>query len=294
MQSNSSIQAEAYSQEQFHCGNCSREFAAKVITWIDVSRTPQAKQSLLRWQFNAIQCPSCGCRQVAETPFFYEDFEEGLLLAVFPRIPDGRGSVEAAIREKYGYYPVLEFFYDMTQIWMLLYLQEHYRANKNIHSLSRLGTGEDRLRKILRFLKEDTLMIDIREKLTESFFGDTGEDELSELLSRAIYTVEEMLAWPLDRKCICGSDLSREFKCCGRPIKLDEHDQRLSRHYVVYCPSCNESLAGASCELCGRVYTWKLGMVPTYHERSSKTERKTAAGSQAKPKQDSKIRLLDH
>ncbi len=287
-------QAEAYSQEEFHCASCNRDFSAKVITWIDVSRTPQVKQQLLRWQFNTIQCPSCGCRQVAETPFFYEDFEEGLLLAVFPRIPEERGRVEATIKEKYGYYPVLEFFYDMTQIWTMLYLQEHYRINKNIRALSRLGAGEPRLRKILRFLKEDPLMIDIREKLTESFFGDTGEEELAELLSHAIYRVEEMLPWPMDRKCICGADLSKEFKCCGKQVRLDEHDRHLSRHYVVYCPTCNESLAGASCEMCGRVYTWKLGMVPTYRQGKAKSEPKSALDHALKPRQHPKTSLLDH
>ncbi len=288
MSLNISSQAEAYSQEEFHCGNCKKDFSAKVITWIDVSRTPQVKQTLLRWQFNTIQCPSCGCRQVAETPFFYEDFEEGLLIAVFPRIPEGRGKVEATIREKYGYYPLLEFFYDMAQIWTLLYLQEHYRSNANIRSLSRLGVGEERLKKVLRFLKEDPLMIDIREKLTESFFGDATEDELSDLLSRAIYTIEEMLPWPLDRKCICGTDLSREFKCCGKIVKLDEHDRLLSRHYVVYCPSCKESLAGASCEMCGRVFTWKLGMVPTYRQGAGRTERKPSSEKPVNPKQNAK------
>ncbi len=287
-------QGEAYSQESFHCGSCDRDFSAKVITWIDVSRTPQVKQTLLRWQFNMIQCPSCGCRQIAETPFFYEDFEEGLLIAVFPKIPEGRGNVEATIREKYGYYPVLEFFYDMTQIWTLLYLQEHYRANTNIRSLSRLGVGEARLRKVLRFLKENPLMIDIREKLTESFFGAASEDELSDLLSRAIYTVEEMLPWPMDRKCICGADLSREFKCCGKQVALDDHDQLLSQHYVVYCPTCTEPLAGASCEMCGRVFTWKLGMVPTYKQGKARMDRKPVPERPLKSKQNPKISLLDH
>ena len=257
-------QAEAYSQETFHCGSCDKEFAAKVITWVDVSRTPLAKQAIMRWEFNIIQCPSCGCRQFAETPFFYEDFSEGFLVAVFPRIPEDRGVVEATIREKYGYYPILEYFYDMTQLWTLLYLQVHYRMNRNLRSLSRIGAGEGRVRKIMGFLKEDPMMIDIREKLTENFFGDATEDELMDLLSRAIYTLEEMLAWPRDRRCLCGGDLTNEFKCCGAPVGLDEHDQMLSRHYVIYCPSCNESLAGASCEICGRVYTWKLGIVPSH------------------------------
>ncbi len=266
-------QAEAYSQETFHCGSCNKDFSAKVITWVDASRTPQVKQLIMRWAFNIVQCPSCGCRQFAETPFFYEDFEEGFLVAVFPRIPDGRGAVEASIREKYGYYPLLEYFYDMTQLWTLLYLQEHYRLNRNLRSLSRIGVGEERVRKVMRFLKEDPLMIDIRERLTESFFGDATEDDLMEVLSRAIYVLEEMLPWPMDRRCLCGADLSQEFKCCGSTVALDEHDALLSRHYVIYCSSCGESLAGASCEVCGRVYTWKLGVVPSHQPAARKQDR---------------------
>jgi hypothetical protein len=259
-------QAEAYSQEKFHCGNCSSDFQAKVITWVDVSRTPQVKQAIMRWEFNIVQCPHCGCRNFADTPFFYEDFEEGFLVAVFPRIPDERGTVEATIREKYGYYPLLEYFYDMAQIWTLLYLQEHYKINRNLRTLSRIGTGEQRIVKFMRFLKEDPMMIEIREKLMESFLGDATDDDLMDLLSRAIYQLEEMLPWPLDRRCVCGGDLTKEFKCCGRHIVLDDHDKLLSQHYVVYCPECGESLAGASCEICGRVYTWKLGTVASYEK----------------------------
>ncbi len=269
-------QAEAYSQETFHCGNCSRDFPARVITWIDVSRTPKVKQLLLRWEFNIVQCPHCGCRNFADTPFFYEDFEEGFLVAVFPRIPDSRGAVEATIREKYGYYPLLEYFYDMTQLWTLLYLQEHYRGNKNLRVLSRIGRGEERIGKFMRFLKENPMMIDIREKLTESFFGEATEDDLMDLLARAIYTLEEMLPWPLDRHCVCGGDLTKELKCCGKAVILDDHDKLLSRHYVVYCPNCGESLAGASCEICGRVYTWKLGTVAS-HEKDKKSGRKRSS-----------------
>jgi hypothetical protein len=287
-------QAEAFSSEHFHCASCNSEFSAKVITWIDASRSPQVKESLLRWQFNIVECPSCGCRQVAETPFFYEDFEEGLLIAYFPRVPEGRGTVEAAIREKYGYYPVLEFFYDMAQIWTLLYLQDHYRTNGNLRALSRTGEGEERLRKVLRFLKEDPLMLDIREKLTESQFGDASEDEVAELLARAVSAIEEMLPWPLDRKCICGADLSREFKCCGKPVTLDDHQRLLSRHYVVYCPTCNEAISGASCEACGRVYTWKLGTVSTYRQGRAKGGQGPGSGRLGKPRQSPKLSHLDH
>ena len=292
MLNNAASQAEAYSQESFHCGNCSRDFQTKVVTWIDVSRTPQVKPLILRWEFNVVQCPHCGCRNFAETPFFYEDFGEGFLVAVFPRIPEARGKVEASIREKYGYYPILEYFYDMTQLWTLLYLQEHYKTNRNLRALSRIGRGEARILKFMRFLKEDPMMIDIREKLTESFFGDATEDELMEMLSRAIYTLEEMHPWPMDRRCVCGGDLSKEFKCCGKAVELGDHERLLSRHYVVYCPACGESLAGASCELCGRVYTWKLGTVP-----SLQREKKPGAKKQEKPKEirpDPKFGLTEH
>lgn len=257
-------QVEAHSREAFQCGNCNRDFEARIITWVDVSKTPQARHALLKWEFNIVQCTHCGCRSFSGSPFFYEDFEEGLLVAVFPGVPEHRGEVETAIRAKYGYYPVLEYFYDMTQIWMLIYFQEHYRANRNLRALSRIGRGEERLRKMLRFLKEDPLMIDIREKLTESFFNDIANDDLVEVLGQAVYTLEEMFPWPTDRRCRCGADLSHEFKCCGKRINLAEHEQLLSRHYLIYCPVCKEALSGASCEQCGRVYTWKLGTVATF------------------------------
>jgi hypothetical protein len=270
-------QAEAYSIETFQCGNCDKDFQAKIITWVDVSRAPQAKRALLKWEFNIIQCTHCGCRHFSGSPFFYEDFEEGLLIAVFPRIPEKRGDVEEGIREKYGYYPALEFFYDMTQIWMLIYFQEHYKMNKNLRMLSRIGNGEERLYKMLRFLKENTLMIDIREKLTESFFGDISDDDLVDILGQAVYTLEEMLPWPKDRMCKCGADISSEFKCCGKQIDLREHQSVLSRHYVIYCPTCNEALSGASCEVCGRVYTWKLGLVNSYVNEDKEEPKKVKA-----------------
>lgn len=265
-------QAEAFSIETFQCGNCEQDFQAKVITWVDVTRTPQARRALLKWEFNVIECAHCGCRHFSGTPFFYEDFEEGLLVAVFPRIPDKRGEVEQGIREKYGYYPVLEFFYDMTQIWMLIYIQEHYKVNRNLCALSRLGKGEQKLHKILRFLKENPLMIDVREKLTESFFGDATNDELVDILGQAVYSLEEMLPWPMDRRCKCGADLSSEFKCCGKRIEFADHAPILSRHYVIYCPDCKEALSGASCEACGQVYTWRLGIVGSYAEEKQQKD----------------------
>jgi hypothetical protein len=270
-------QAEAYSRESFLCGSCGKDFETSVITWVDVSKTPLARQALLKWQFNIIQCTHCGCRNFSGSPFFYEDFEEGLLIAVFPRIPNKRGSVEQAIKEKFGYYPVLEFFYDMTQIWMLLYFQEHYRKNKNLRVLSRLGRGEERIRRILKFLKEDPLMIDIREKLTESFFDPDANEALMEILGRSVYTLEEMLPWPADRKCLCGADLSQEIICCGDRINLADHEQLLSKHYVIYCPTCKESITGAACARCGSVYTWKLGVIPSFDSPTNPEPHRTAS-----------------
>ena len=273
-------QAEAYSRDSFRCGNCNQDFEARIITWVDVSKTPQAKQALLKWEFNLLQCTHCGFRNFSGSPFFYEDFEEGLLVAVFPGIPDKRGDVEKAIGMKYGYYPILEFFYDMTQLWMLIYFQDHYRANRNLRSLSRIGRGEERLRKMLRFLKEDHLMINIREILAASFLNNTSNDELVEVLGQAVYTLEEMLPWPMDRQCLCGGNLADDFKCCDKHVSLAEHEHMLSRHYVIYCPVCKESLSGASCAQCGRVYTWKLGTVGTYKNDGGPSPRRNAPAEQ--------------
>ncbi len=272
--------AEAFDVETFQCGNCGRAFEAKIITWVDVSRAPQVRRALLTWEFNIVQCAHCGCRHFSGTPFFFEDFEEGLLIAVFPRIPEKRGETERRIREKYGYYPLLEFFYDMTQIWMLIYFQEHYKTKKDPGALSRLGSGEERLRKMLHFLKEDPLMIGIREKLTESFFEDEANDELADILGQAVSTLEEMLPWPLDRRCRCGADLTAGLKCCGSRVNLDNHDYLLSRRYVIYCPTCKGALWGASCGACGRAYTWKLGLVDSYVDSTTRNGTATAQREQ--------------
>ena len=62
MDTNAANKADAYSVETFQCGNCNRDFPAKVATWVDVSRTPQAKRAILQWQFNIVECSHCGCR----------------------------------------------------------------------------------------------------------------------------------------------------------------------------------------------------------------------------------------
>jgi hypothetical protein len=101
-----------------------------------------------------------------------------------------------------------------------------------------------------------------------------------EVLGQAVYTLEEMLAWPMDGRCVCGASLAEEFKCCGRKVNLVEHEPLLSRHYIIYCPVCKESLSGASCLQCVRVYTWKLGTVGTYKNDGGPSTRNSAMTEQ--------------
>src|SRR5271169_4528187 len=126
-------QAVPHRNELFYCGSCKHNFQARIAAWVDVSRTPIVKTLLQDWEFNIITCPHCGNRQFSNSQFFYEDFAEGLLVAVFPTIPENRLSIEAQIRQMYGYYPTLEFFYDMTQLWFLIYLQDHYKTIEQSH-----------------------------------------------------------------------------------------------------------------------------------------------------------------
>ncbi len=190
------IQAEAHSNERLYCGSCRNNFQARIATWVDVARTPGVKTLLQNREFNMITCPHCGNRQFSDSLFFYEDFAEGLLVAVFPSVPENRLSVEADIRQKYGYYPTLEFFYDMTQLWFLIYLQEHYKKNVNLRAASKIGRGEKRLQTFLRFLKKDPLMLAIRETLTETFLGSKTNDDLQNVLWRALAKLEGVSSGP--------------------------------------------------------------------------------------------------
>lgn len=151
-----------------------------------------------------ITCPHCGNRQFSDTAFFYEDFEEGLLVAVFPSIPENHVSLEKEIRQQYGYYPVLEVFYDMTQLWLLIHLQEHYKNNKNRLTQSRIGNGEERLQKFLGFLKTDPLMLAIRETLTSMLKGNKTGDDLQDMLWRAHAKIEEAVPFLLDASVHAG------------------------------------------------------------------------------------------
>jgi len=184
--------SKAYRYELLYCGSCRHGFKARITAWVDVTKTPIAKTLLQNWEFNIITCPHCRNRQFADSPFFYEDFAEGLLVAVFPRIPENRLSAEAQIRQWYGYYPILDFFYDMTQLWFLIYLQEHYKTIDKPYAASNIGGGEGQLRTFLSFLKKDPLMLTIREALAETYLGNKSHDDLQNVLWRALVKVESM------------------------------------------------------------------------------------------------------
>ena len=188
------FQAEAYSDELHCCSLCKRSFQARIVTWIDVARTPGIKTLLLNGAFNMVTCPHCGSRMHSNAPFFYEDFAEGLLVAVFPSIPENHLSVEATIRQEYGCYPTLEFFYDMTQLWFLIYLREYYKTNVNPNAGPKIGGGEKRLRMFLHFLKKDPFMLTIREMLKKTRLGNKTNEELEKILWCALDKLEGMFS----------------------------------------------------------------------------------------------------
>ncbi len=192
------FQAEAYNTETFQCARCKNDFQATIATWVDISRSPQVKVLLKEWTFNVITCPRCGNRQFSGSFFFYEDFAEGLLVAVFPDVPTNRVSLEEEIRRLYSHYPALEFFYDMSQLWFLIYLQQYYGNNGSLKTASKIGTGEARLRIFLSFLKTDPLMLTLRETLTATFLGNKTGDDLQNILWRALAKIEGESPWPQD------------------------------------------------------------------------------------------------
>jgi hypothetical protein len=192
----SNIQAEAYNTETFECERCKREFKATVATWVDVSRYPVVKKLVQQRDFNRVSCPFCGHSQFSGSFFFYEDFAEGLLIAVFPSTPVNHASLEDEIRRAYGYYPVLEIFYDMTQLWFLIHLQEHYRNGRNAVGYPQLVGNEARLQKFLQFVKYDSLMHTMRETLSDISVGKKTIDDLQDILWQAIAKLEGTSAGP--------------------------------------------------------------------------------------------------
>ena len=191
------LQPGSHRDELFYCGYCQRCFKARITTWVDIFQQPQVRTLLLNWEFNVVICPQCGNRIYSDRHFYYEDLADGLLIAVFPRIPENRLSVEEHIRQKFDYYPTLEFFYDMTQLWFLIYLQEHYRKSEDQRTDSIIGRDQ-RLQIFLQFLKKDPMMLTIRETLMKLFLGDKTNDDLQDVLWCALVKLEGMYSCPLD------------------------------------------------------------------------------------------------
>jgi hypothetical protein len=186
----------SHRDELFYCRYCKCRFNARITTWIDILREPHKKTLLLNWEFNAVTCPQCGNRIFSDSPFYYEDLAEGLLVAVFPRIPENYLSIEEQIRQKYCYYPTLEFFYDATQLWFLIYLQEHYKKSGDLRAGTSVGGGDQRLPIFLQFVKKDPMMLAIRETLLKLILGNKTNDDLQNVLWCALVKLEGMCACP--------------------------------------------------------------------------------------------------
>ncbi|HSB33154.1 MAG TPA: CpXC domain-containing protein [Nitrospirota bacterium] len=255
-------QSEAHGYETLRCARCSRDFKAQVVTWVDASKSPQARTAILQLKFNVFRCSHCGSPNFADVLFFYEDFAEGLLIAVFPR-NENSGAEEVRIRERYGYYPHLAYL-DMTQLWLLVYLQGFYRESRRTVSFADVGNREKQTLRLLHFLACDPVMATIKNKLDDIFSGTDGEEtNLAAVLGQAVYRVEGLHPWPLDRRCICKADITTGLACCGRPVDFENHAMLSPGGRGIECPRCGKTIAHVVCERCGRSYTWELGVVAT-------------------------------
>lgn len=184
-------QSGSYRIDTFHCKYCGKNFQARITTWVDVSKTPGERIKLLHWKFNMVRCPLCGDQALADSPFFYEDFEEGILICVFPSVPDRQKEVEEKIRAQYGHYPYLEFFYDMTQLWVLVYLYFYHRENERRIDMTTNKAKEEMTKKSIQSIKTDVIMLHIREKIQESFYEPAAYEELLNAVERLICSIEE-------------------------------------------------------------------------------------------------------
>lgn len=205
-------QTEELKVETFHCSCCGKDFQSPVVTWVDVSKAPQARLKLLTREFNVVRCPRCGCQAVADTPFFYEDFEEGILIAVFPSIPDRTEEVEREIRTQYSYYPFIEIFYDMTQIWVLVYLYFYHLENTHRNAVTTIQEKEAITKKSISLIKTDATMLYIREKIRESSYEPAAYDELLNAVERLIWAIEERSPFRSQRNARARYAFSKEVQ----------------------------------------------------------------------------------
>ncbi|MBK9122909.1 MAG: CpXC domain-containing protein [Chloroflexi bacterium] len=66
------------------CSNCGQPFNARVHSYIDVQKDPQAKGLLVNQQINRFPCPHCGNVNVVLAPLLYHDATKELLITCVP------------------------------------------------------------------------------------------------------------------------------------------------------------------------------------------------------------------
>ena len=63
------------------CSNCGQPINARVYSYIDVQKEPQAKAALINQQLNRFQCPNCGNVTAVSAPVLYHDASKELLIS---------------------------------------------------------------------------------------------------------------------------------------------------------------------------------------------------------------------
>ncbi len=66
------------------CSVCRKQFAAEVMSLIDVEQHPELKARLVGGRFNAYSCPHCGNEGILSAPFLYHDPAKELLFCFMP------------------------------------------------------------------------------------------------------------------------------------------------------------------------------------------------------------------
>lgn len=66
------------------CSNCGQPINARVYSYIDVQKEPQAKAALINQQLNRFQCPNCGNVTSVAAPVLYHDASQELLISFVP------------------------------------------------------------------------------------------------------------------------------------------------------------------------------------------------------------------
>ena len=58
---------------RFRCGRCSREYEARVYSFIDAASSPALTGQVTDGSLFVRECPSCGCRELVNLPVVYRD-----------------------------------------------------------------------------------------------------------------------------------------------------------------------------------------------------------------------------